>query len=710
MPAVRYQFVATGSQDVVAAFRSVAKESQRTAAQVEKAATKQTRASTKAASASAKSEERRWKEAEAAGKKIEREFAREERQRARHEERRVKASEKAATTAAKVEERRVKTADKVANAMAKAEERRVARTGRTMQKYWADVAKDNAKRKAAADKAVAIEKKAAAELRADRNQQIGSVAATVGRFALGAGIAAGAAALGLAGSAGRQSVALGELANRGAINAGLAGEKVSASDLKSRFEATALAAPGTKSEDVANAFLAFQAKTGKSASGGMLDVFATTAQAGGGSIEDIAAAAASLSQKFDITGIEEMREALAALTVQGAKGSFEMKDAAGQFEKLSSAASRFGLDKGVKGAATLGGLTQIARSATGSSEQAATAVEATLRQIVSQSKTLEGKGVQVFTDKGKTRTRDVQDILVDTISKTGGNLPTLQKVFGEEGIRAISPLISTFNETKAATKGTDAEKTAAGVVALRKALDAAISTTGAVASVNAAAAQAQQNSSAQITAAWEKVVASASDTLAPALISLAAQMPTLVEAIVPVIGVFGELAKGLGGTIEMLKDAGILAGTEATKSVRSKGERDKLQADIDKLEAKGENRTDAETARLERMKDTLRVSEVAAPGRAAPGPRGRGFKGIGDGPAVPLEGSDALDAILGTPSPGNTNTGPVVAAGGDMGKNNERPEIDTSKAQTSVDQFASTLLAAMGAIKASGQGSILGPT
>jgi hypothetical protein len=168
-------------------------------------------------------------------------------------------------------------------------------------------------------------------------------------------------------------------------------------------------------------------------------------------------------------------------------------------------------------------------------------------------------GVDVF-KKGtnNTQTNDVRDVITDAIAKSGGSLPKLQKIFGEEGIRGISPLISTFNETKAATKGTEAEKTAAGIAALRAALADAIDAPGDWAEVVKDAAQAQKSSSAQLDSAWERLKAQVSESVVPALTRIVPKLAGMEGAIDPAITVFEALVEAAGDVVDLFKFLGLI--------------------------------------------------------------------------------------------------------------------------------------------------------
>lgn len=455
--------------------------------------------------------------------------------------------------------------------------------------------------------AVAKGNEDAAEKRSGKRwAQTGQLAKEGGVAAIGLGVAS----LGIVGQAAREAIALRDSANRISIGARGAGEKaVDGGVLAREFQQAALASPGVKATDIAEGTASFVAKTGDLAAARRFQsTFATTASATGSSVQDIAGAASDIFQKFDITSIDDMRSALAALTFQGKSGAFELKDAASQFAKMSSAASRFGLSKGPEGLKTLGGLTQIARSATGSSEQASTAVEAVFRQLVLKSTKLQGQGVQVF-EKGShnTKTRNIQDILVETISKNKGSLPKLQDIFGDEGIRGVSPLISKYNEAANATKGTEAEKTAAGITALREALAAAIDAPGDWSEVVKDAAQAQQSSGAQLDAAWEQIKAKVSDEAVPALVQLIPTITRLAsEGLDPAITTFKAIAESGLLVIDLFKFLGLIHPKVMTPGDQLKKSKDELAAFNEKFDKRNHLATPEET------KEKLRLEKNVA--------------------------------------------------------------------------------------------------
>jgi hypothetical protein len=583
---VRFRFVATGQDSVVSAFKGITAS----AREAQKAQSTAARAVSGGAGRGGSIEERRFKEAEKAAAKIQREFDKEAKAAQRAAQSKIRSDDGVAKAA-------IRNAERVAQARAradKASERSALAIARTAER--------------AAEKRAKAEQRAQAMAIGIRGQRLERIAG-MGKDAVLSGAAGlGAVGVGLVGSAARDSMRLQEAANRLSINSRGAGQEYAdPTKLRKEFEATAQASPGIKSSDVADALSAFVAKTGNlGVARGSQGTFATVASATGADIKDVADAAADLFMKFDIKSVEDMEKALSALTYQGKQGSFELKDAAGQFAKLSAAAERFGLDKGASGVSTLGGLTQIARGATGSPEAAATAIEAMMTQLVLKSGEIKKDlGVDVFTDKSNTKTNDIRQVIGKTIAGAGGDLTKLQKIFDVQGIRAVTPLISTFNQARnKSTAKDEAGKTADGLKALNEQLNRAIDAPGTFADIQQDAARAQATSSAQLTAAWEKLQAAVGEQLTPKLVEAAAVFTNFVQnsnAIENLVTVFVALAEAGAGVVDVMKELGLIKTKKMTADEKAK----KAQKEFDEfnqtMDKKGLAVTAADIAKREEL-------------------------------------------------------------------------------------------------------------
>ncbi len=495
MAVIRYQFIASGADSVVAAYKGISKAAEDAAVRAERAA-KRMRASMGAAGAGGPGAPRgggagaggagagpaatdpRVGREKAVLREIEREQARASRDKARAEDKARKASERERERSAKAE---VKAAEATAKARAR------------------EVAKAQAKM----DRA----REARAESRRTLMGDLGMAA--VG--AAGAGLMAGVATIG---SMTAQGMEVDEMARRIAINSRLSGGKMlDARTIRQNMYEAAGEMPGQTAKGLAEATLAFQGATGQVLDVSTLKSLATVASAAGAEIQDVAEAAAALSNNMDIKGAEDMADALSVLAIQGAQGQFELKDMASLMGRISAAAAGANVDKTVRGVAQVGALAQIARRGGGSAEQATSAVENLFRAMTSHADVFQKSGVDVFVAGSKGRQlRNTNDVLVESFKKTEGNKTQLGKMFGAQADPIINILSDVFNEEMKRSK--DLNKAGEAV---RKQLEEAANVTNARNTIEEAATAAQQSTSAKITAAWEKATGKVTDRVLPAL-------------------------------------------------------------------------------------------------------------------------------------------------------------------------------------------------
>lgn len=570
MPAVRYEFIQSGADSIKTALRGIREEAELTARAVQVAFAKVTGGARAATGATV-------------------------------------AAERAAQRGAAAEGR---AAEQTARARKRAEDARYREVERAAAGYERQAQREARAAERAAEQRVRAEARANERIRADRLKFAGQVGRTV-LGAVGSGVLAGAGAVvGTLGFATREQMRLQETATRISINARQPGEQgADPTALRREFEKTALLTPGVTAMDIAEGTQRFVSKTGDLGRARDLSTtFATITSASGARYEDIAATGADLMQKFGIQTKAEMEQALGSVYFGGKSGAFELADFAKKMAPIASAGQRFGIDKGVGGVQTMSGLAQIAMGATGDADRAATAVEATLRQLIAKTDVLKGQGVSVF-DQRTGKTRNVTDVLVDTIGRVGGanaekKATGLQKIFGDEGIRGISPLIATFNEAARARGGSDAERMAAGMTAVRRELDKAINATGSWAEVQKDAATAQSTSSAQLGVAWEALKAKVGDAVIPALSEL---IPKLTEAadggLDPFIEALGLGVEAMTGMVAFLKDVGIIKAKEKTHAEKAVEAEKALKAFDERRAGKIGPLTPAEAAEREKLVD-----------------------------------------------------------------------------------------------------------
>lgn len=170
----------------------------------------------------------------------------------------------------------------------------------------------------------------------------------------------------------------------------------------------------------------------------------------GASGEDAGAMIADLIEKFGIKTPKELLETLDLLASQGKAGSFELKDLATQGNRVMSAYA--GIGRTGKTATTeLGTLMQIIRKGVGSSEQAATALEAYMRALndVQTRERLKNSGISLFEADDPKKMRSAVEIMKDVIAKANGDISKIGQVFiSSEAMRAFSAAALEFQKTK----------------------------------------------------------------------------------------------------------------------------------------------------------------------------------------------------------------------------------------------------------------------
>lgn len=350
-----------------------------------------------------------------------------------------------------------------------------------------------------------------------------------------------------------------EKATRVSIGARGAGEAgVDPKLLASEWFAITQDVKGVTADALGDAAAKYVGMTGdlKTARSSMRD-FALAAQASGANVEDVAGTAAAISQQFGITDPGQIREVLASLIGQGKAGAFELKDAASLFPSLAAAGASFGLNKGVGGVKTLGGVVQIARQATGSGEVAATNVQAMLTALKTNADKLQLAGTKVYEGTGANKkVRDLPTIIAEMIAKTGGTdlakkNAGLTDILTATGFRAIAPLVTQYQDMFKQSSGkTDAARQADAqdrlLTSIRESIDAA----GDWSEVVKDAATAGSTSSARMTAAWERLTGGVASRVLPRLLSMA-------EKLTSADGAIDLFVSGLGlavGAVEQLKD------------------------------------------------------------------------------------------------------------------------------------------------------------
>jgi TP901 family phage tail tape measure protein len=296
-------------------------------------------------------------------------------------------------------------------------------------------------------------------LQAEARQELLATSAMMGRYATVGVLAAGV----VAGKAVADYAELERRVNRILINAGKGLKEVKptvqalqtiAQDTRQGFDKTVvgletLVASGRSLEDA----MAF------------LPSVATTAQASGAEIADVALSADALAGSMKIAG-KDMQEAFDVLVEGGKQGKFELKDMSQYLPSILSSASNMGYE-GVDGLKRIVAFMQTLRNKTGNASDAATQMTNILQKVWSSETQSKFKKFNINLEKElKKRTQQGQDLvsafLDVTEAATKGDSTKLAQLFTDAEVakgmtallsqrEAIEKLIGVLNNSKGAT-------------------------------------------------------------------------------------------------------------------------------------------------------------------------------------------------------------------------------------------------------------------
>jgi hypothetical protein len=206
---------------------------------------------------------------------------------------------------------------------------------------------------------------------------------------------------------------------------------------------------------------AFVTKTGNlDAARALMGELSTLALATGANLGDLGMTA---GQAFNVLKgqisdpvelLKQVKELMPVLAQQGRMGAVEIKDLATEFGKLGAAT------RGFEGEApdllrSMGAFAQIAMEKGGAStsSDAATAAARMAGDIVTNRKKFAALGVDVQSKTDKTKLRAPEQIMLDVLEKTGGDITKTSGLFGMESRKVFSGVAATFSEAEQRKKG-----------------------------------------------------------------------------------------------------------------------------------------------------------------------------------------------------------------------------------------------------------------
>lgn len=134
------------------------------------------------------------------------------------------------------------------------------------------------------------------------------------------------------------------------------------------------------------------------------------------------------------------------LTKQGKEGAFTLQNLASLGPRVISAYSATGR-AGYEGAKEMGAVLQMIRMGTGSSEQAATAFEALMRNITDPKKQKDLKKLGVAVKDNAGNFKPVNVILKDIVKKSKGSIEAIGQIFDAEAVRAFNSALAEYKRT-----------------------------------------------------------------------------------------------------------------------------------------------------------------------------------------------------------------------------------------------------------------------
>lgn len=157
------------------------------------------------------------------------------------------------------------------------------------------------------------------------------------------------------------------------------------------------------------------------------------AQATGANVKDLLSAAGDVNRELE-DGPDRAEKLLAIMRLvakQGAMGNVEVKDLAKFMGRMESTAFMYEGSKD-KNIGILGALSQVAMKGGATSAADATRSAAAFARDLTKAKSLEEfqkMGIEVFSDKSKTKLRGPEAIITDVLKKTGGDLSKFSELF-----------------------------------------------------------------------------------------------------------------------------------------------------------------------------------------------------------------------------------------------------------------------------------------
>jgi hypothetical protein len=251
--------------------------------------------------------------------------------------------------------------------------------------------------------------------------------------------------------------------------------------------------------------------------------------------------------KDPIKQMEALNDVMRSFAAQGSLGAVEIKDMVTELAGLGAATRRF--EGGpVELLKTMGAMAQasVARGGSSSAAEATTAVSRFSDDIIKNTGNAFGvAGVERFTDKSKTKLRSPEDIMLDVLNKSQGDLEKVTDMFGVYAARAVGGFSPLFIEAEAEnaklSKGKRLKKGEAGKAAVRAEFSKFKDATVTDAQIKEAASSRLSDSDLQFKEAMKEFNSQIGTELLPVLTRLIPQFAKLIPYVEQAVRVFGRM-------------------------------------------------------------------------------------------------------------------------------------------------------------------------
>lgn len=422
---------------------------------------------------------------------------------------------------------------RLAAQIARIRENSATMAGRYAAKQAAQEARDSEKR------ARKLEREHARDNGARRRELTGIGKGIVGRVGsdisgvLGKVASLGATALGIGGGfAVADSLRYQMSAETAATRASVASDgEISKQEILKRSRSTAREY-GVNQSDVIGGTQAFVAKTGDSKMASELTDFLTKVSVSEGvDIKELAGAAGLMKVQNRSLNTEQIKSMVLSAVQQGKLGAVEVGDMATSLAKATASSSRFAGDQ-MTNQRKLAGLVQIGMAATGSPEEASTAVSHLSDDILKHKSKFDAIGVRTLDKNG--RITDVNEIIAKSIAKTKGSPAKLREMYGDRSGRIVQALTSTYDAAEKTKKGSG-EK--AIIDYLKSIQDAQLSTN----QLDENFKQVADTAEFKVNRAFNELRMNVGEKLLPKLLPLIDQLPRAVDGVGHLIDSFLKL-------------------------------------------------------------------------------------------------------------------------------------------------------------------------